>query len=586
MAKPNLPVNIDTTYGDDTDPSVKVHQQHHDAVHGVVNLFDPAGTPQSGWEWAWDATAGAFQMRAPLTSSGSSAAGVSILEFGTPANDSSGANHTTLIQGALDALAPSGTPLLLEPRTYAVENLVIPARVIMGQPFGTTARFGTINQPTGGGTRSGTVQIRRAGAYTGNTSTAPMITVLGSGGGLQGVTLAGQGAPGTILEMTGYESTLSDVRVIGGGGIGIDVQRSNNSQWYNIYIDNCGSSTLPAMKIWSKTGVAGAAETNTMDIYGLTIERALNMSLDIAYDPNGGAVDGTQYWAEFIRLIGMHVESSYLDTQNVGPAIRIGNVRALDMIAPFLYAGSSTGPVIQHARQFARSSAGGNGGVRLIGGEILGPDPSAPAPNNAMPYAVDLVTGDAFSIIGTRMLRWATAAVRAQSTFGQSLSIDTAAAVQSIVRNTGNTANLPILEDNRATTTRVNVPLVGDHEFRDGHLMARQVTAPTLSNATGVTGAALATPSTDVAGSLTFGTGTTPPVANAAVQTITFNRPFPNIPRIILQPTNAATAGAGNFFVGPVGATGAWTGMTIYTSAALAASQAAGTYSLYYHVIG
>lgn len=41
MAGPNLPINIDTTYADSgTDTTVKSHQQHHDAIHGVVNAFD------------------------------------------------------------------------------------------------------------------------------------------------------------------------------------------------------------------------------------------------------------------------------------------------------------------------------------------------------------------------------------------------------------------------------------------------------------------------------------------------------------------------------------------------------------------
>ena len=36
-----LPVNIDTTYPDDPDqPSRKIHQQHHDSLHGFYNLFE------------------------------------------------------------------------------------------------------------------------------------------------------------------------------------------------------------------------------------------------------------------------------------------------------------------------------------------------------------------------------------------------------------------------------------------------------------------------------------------------------------------------------------------------------------------
>lgn len=41
MAGPGLPVNIDSTYADNGgDASVKIHQQHHDSLHGIANLQD------------------------------------------------------------------------------------------------------------------------------------------------------------------------------------------------------------------------------------------------------------------------------------------------------------------------------------------------------------------------------------------------------------------------------------------------------------------------------------------------------------------------------------------------------------------
>jgi hypothetical protein len=50
MAGPGLPVNVDTTYANSgTDASVKVHQQHHDAVHNVVNDFDIANSGTAGY---------------------------------------------------------------------------------------------------------------------------------------------------------------------------------------------------------------------------------------------------------------------------------------------------------------------------------------------------------------------------------------------------------------------------------------------------------------------------------------------------------------------------------------------------------
>jgi len=54
MAGPNLPTNIDSTYGDSTtDASVKVHQQQHDVIHAVVNRFDTA-SPSVGQLLVWN----------------------------------------------------------------------------------------------------------------------------------------------------------------------------------------------------------------------------------------------------------------------------------------------------------------------------------------------------------------------------------------------------------------------------------------------------------------------------------------------------------------------------------------------------
>lgn len=48
MAGPNLPVNVDTNNADSaTDPTVKAHQQHHDALHALANRWDTA-TPTVG----------------------------------------------------------------------------------------------------------------------------------------------------------------------------------------------------------------------------------------------------------------------------------------------------------------------------------------------------------------------------------------------------------------------------------------------------------------------------------------------------------------------------------------------------------
>src|SRR5664279_3164644 len=50
MAGPGLSVTNDTTYADSgTDSSVKIHQQDHDAIGGIVNDFDVANFGTAGY---------------------------------------------------------------------------------------------------------------------------------------------------------------------------------------------------------------------------------------------------------------------------------------------------------------------------------------------------------------------------------------------------------------------------------------------------------------------------------------------------------------------------------------------------------
>jgi hypothetical protein len=49
MAGPGLPVNVDTTYSDAGTVDVRLHQQHHDGAHGVVNLFDIGNVASAGF---------------------------------------------------------------------------------------------------------------------------------------------------------------------------------------------------------------------------------------------------------------------------------------------------------------------------------------------------------------------------------------------------------------------------------------------------------------------------------------------------------------------------------------------------------
>jgi hypothetical protein len=62
VAGPNLPTNVDSTYpGSAADPSVDLHQQHHDTLHRFANKFDVDATPGSGQVLVWDAATNLYK---------------------------------------------------------------------------------------------------------------------------------------------------------------------------------------------------------------------------------------------------------------------------------------------------------------------------------------------------------------------------------------------------------------------------------------------------------------------------------------------------------------------------------------------
>lgn len=66
MTGPGLPVDNDASYADSpTDVTVKRHQQHHDKLAQVANLFDKDATPASGNMLRWDASDLLYKPAAP-----------------------------------------------------------------------------------------------------------------------------------------------------------------------------------------------------------------------------------------------------------------------------------------------------------------------------------------------------------------------------------------------------------------------------------------------------------------------------------------------------------------------------------------
>lgn len=100
MAGPGLPVNIDATYADTGDASVKIHQQHHDLIHAIANAVDDDTLPT-----------------------------VPVLLAGILANNQTGTSYTLV-------LADAGK--VVELNNAGAISLLIPTNASVAFPVGTT----------------------------------------------------------------------------------------------------------------------------------------------------------------------------------------------------------------------------------------------------------------------------------------------------------------------------------------------------------------------------------------------------------------------------------------------------------------
>ncbi len=110
MSGPNLPVNVDATYADSgTDPSIKLHQGHHDTLHSYVNKLDTTFlSPSDGQVPVYDSGTGTYKPGG--VSGGSNATTDRILyvsKAGSDSNDGLSWSSAFLTLGA--ALTELGT---------------------------------------------------------------------------------------------------------------------------------------------------------------------------------------------------------------------------------------------------------------------------------------------------------------------------------------------------------------------------------------------------------------------------------------------------------------------------------------------
>lgn len=348
-------------------------------------------------------------------------------------------------------------------------------------------------------THAGAVLKRLSG------SVKPLLSIIANGVTLENVFLDGNGGTGTGLQIDrGFEVKLKSVFTQNVKGLGLDIQGSCNAVYDNVFVNNCGTTSVPAVRV--AVGSTVGVSINTLDFTGLTIEQCPGPYLDIG-------VDSVNSFPEFLRVTNLHVE---LDNRtsgyptNDGPLVRIGNVRSVCFVNPFIVGGP--GPLVQYRRT---QEALGDvlGGLQIVGGTLIGREdgPNMPA------TLVDLLAGDGFVMVGTRV----------DSVTGQAVNIGP---------GFGPMVELAAI----ATTNRVDTLASDARDMKPALAPGAQAGGAPPAPASG--GGA-----TDKRGAFFFGTGTLP--AAGEMVKVTFKNPYDHVPIVNLTPGNAATAALGVPFV-------------------------------------
>lgn len=448
-------------------------------------------------------------------------------------------NQKLKVQSALDAAGAAGATVEFPPGIYFANELVVPEFVTIQGVGGSTARH------EGSEGRMASVIFRQ---IAGSSST--VMELAGAASAVENIMIDGNGAAGTLLKRSGFETRMREVRLYNGTGIGLLDSQVNNGLAHDVSVDNCGSSTLPAVRLTS----TDPETSNTVNLDWLQIERSANTALEIAMGST------TEQYAEFLRIIGLHIEAPTDGTPNTAALVRIGNVRNVDLIAPFIYGGP--GALLSHEYDPLSTRGNVDGGVRVLGGTLLGrkDDPNIPD------YLVELVTGEFFAFIGTEFDSCGIAALRVGSDYGAQVVIDPACVFTSRVPSA--------IADNRTTYTPARHR--GDQTFtRDitvnRHLLTGEGKGRAFTTTSGIDAPGNTSQARDRLGHVTFGTTASPPAAGELMR-MTFSSAYAEAPQAIIGARNAATQALGLY------AKCSTTQMIVYSASAPAASQASGTY--------
>ncbi|MDY0890591.1 glycosyl hydrolase family 28-related protein [Frigoribacterium sp. CFBP9030] len=424
-------------------------------------------------------------------------------------------NDTVAFQQALDLAAKVRGRVVVPAGAYLIDSVSVPMLVKIQGLGSDISRYGS-------GT-SGGVNLRHL-----PTSTAPMVVVTGPGTTLEGLTLQGNGSDAPLLRVdNGFESRFDRVHLANVAGTALLAQRVNNAFWSDVFVNNCGTETDAAMVVRSPPAEMSLTNSNTLTCVDLTIEGSPGPALDLGWGASG------EHFVEFVRLVAPHIEA--LQTGSAPEAvIRVGNVRHVELVSPFLYGGG--GPLIEHRRQRPRGVVL-EGGIRVMGGALLGVDPAKATAND---HLVRLTDGDDFALIGTRLGRFTGAAVAVGADYGANVMIDPTTRIQlskgaSPVRDERPARALPVWGWPGGVTAAADVEV-------GRHLLAGRATAPTAQPlpAAALGAAPIVAAGGDSAGSVRYTPGA---AAKAGPQVrLRFAAPFATPPTVVLTAQSAAAA--------------------------------------------
>lgn len=307
---------------------------------------------------------------------------------------------TSAFQAAVDEASRAFGRVVVPNGTWRVESITVPRLVKIVGTGADVSYYGSSTSHAGGATL-----VRPPSAP------GAMISVNGHGVTLENLTLLGKGGTAPLVHVrNGFESRFSRLRLHGVAGTALLVDQVNNNAWTDVFVDDAGSADAAAVVIRSP---CSGTNSNTVTLTNLTIERSANVALDLGW----GAASAD--FVEFVRLVAPHIEGAQPSGSGLDALIRVGNVRSVDVVAPFVYGGP--GPLLSHHERRPRGGSS-HGGVRVLGGTFMGSTAGSPAARSSV--LVDLVAGDDFAVIGTRMAQFTTAAVRVAATYGADVSVD------------------------------------------------------------------------------------------------------------------------------------------------------------------